>query len=32
MSVIAITDVLAGKYPVDETITVHGWMKVRRDV
>ena len=31
MSVIAITDVLAGKYPVDETITVHGWIRTRRD-
>ena len=31
MSVIAITDVLAGKFPVDETITVHGWIRTRRD-
>tara|TARA_R110002167_G_scaffold365860_2_gene591718 strand:- start:41810 stop:43210 length:1401 start_codon:yes stop_codon:yes gene_type:complete len=31
MSVIAITDVLAGQYPVDETITVHGWIRTRRD-
>lgn len=31
MSVIAITDVLAGKYPVNETITVHGWIRTRRD-
>jgi len=31
MSVIAITDVLAGKYPVDETISVHGWIRTRRD-
>jgi len=31
MSVIAITDVLAGKYPVDETITLHGWIRTRRD-
>ena len=31
MSVIAITDVLAGKYPVEEEITVHGWIRTRRD-
>ncbi|WDE07961.1 asparagine--tRNA ligase [Thalassomonas viridans] len=31
MSVISITDVLTGKYPVDETITVHGWIRTRRD-
>lgn len=31
MSVISITDVLAGKYPVDEQITVHGWIRTRRD-
>jgi len=31
MSVIAITDVLAGNYPVDETITLHGWIRTRRD-
>lgn len=31
MSVIPITDVLAGKYPVDEAITVHGWIRTRRD-
>ena len=31
MSVIAITDVLAGKFSVDETITVHGWIRTRRD-
>jgi asparaginyl-tRNA synthetase len=31
MSVIAITDVLAGKYPVNESITVHGWIRTRRD-
>ncbi len=31
MSVIAITDVLAGKFPVNETITVHGWIRTRRD-
>lgn len=31
MSVIAITDVLAGKFPVDETISVHGWIRTRRD-
>ncbi|WDE01562.1 asparagine--tRNA ligase [Thalassomonas actiniarum] len=31
MSVISITDVLAGKYPVNETITVHGWIRTRRD-
>jgi len=31
MSVIAITDVLAGKYPVDETISLHGWIRTRRD-
>ena len=31
MSVIAITDVLAGKFPVDETITLHGWIRTRRD-
>ena len=31
MSVIAITDVLAGKFPVNESITVHGWIRTRRD-
>ena len=31
MSVIAITDVLAGKYPVNETVSVHGWIRTRRD-
>ena len=31
MSVIAIADVLAGKYPVSEPITVHGWIRTRRD-
>jgi len=31
MSVIAITDVLAGQYPVDKEITVHGWIRTRRD-
>ncbi|WP_206485766.1 asparagine--tRNA ligase [Thalassotalea sp. G2M2-11] len=31
MSVIAITDVLAGKFPVDKEITVHGWIRTRRD-
>ncbi len=31
MSVISITDVLAGKYPVSETVTVHGWIRTRRD-
>ncbi|MFT5296271.1 MAG: asparaginyl-tRNA synthetase [Colwellia sp.] len=31
MSVISITDVLAGKYPVSEAVTVHGWIRTRRD-
>ncbi len=31
MSVIAITDVLAGKFPVVESITVNGWIRTRRD-
>jgi asparaginyl-tRNA synthetase len=31
MSVIAITDVLAGKFLVNESITVHGWIRTRRD-
>ncbi|WP_286232427.1 asparagine--tRNA ligase [Thalassotalea sediminis] len=31
MSVIAISDVLAGKYPVDKEISVHGWIRTRRD-
>ena len=31
MSVISITDVLAGKYPVNETISVSGWIRTRRD-
>ncbi|GAA5143876.1 asparagine--tRNA ligase [Thalassotalea piscium] len=31
MSVIAITDVLTGKHPVDQEITVHGWVRTRRD-
>ena len=31
MSVIAITDVLAGQYPVSEPISVYGWIRTRRD-
>ncbi len=31
MSVISITDVLAGKYPVNESISVNGWIRTRRD-
>jgi len=31
MSVISITDVLAGKYPVSEAVTIHGWIRTRRD-
>lgn len=31
MSVIAITELLAGKHPVNETISVHGWIRTRRD-
>ncbi|MEY8199643.1 MAG: asparagine--tRNA ligase [Colwellia sp.] len=31
MSVISITDVLAGNFPVNESITVHGWIRTRRD-
>ncbi|WP_448249920.1 asparagine--tRNA ligase [Thalassotalea agariperforans] len=31
MSVISITDVLAGKYPVNEEITINGWIRTRRD-
>ncbi|WP_371189530.1 asparagine--tRNA ligase [Thalassotalea maritima] len=31
MSVPAITDVLAGKTPVGETVTVQGWIRTRRD-
>ena len=31
MSVIAITDVLAGRSPVNETVSVHGWIRTRRD-
>ena len=31
MSVIAITDVLAGQHPVNQPITVHGWIRTRRD-
>jgi asparaginyl-tRNA synthetase len=31
MSVIAITDILAGKHPVNESITIHGWIRTRRD-
>ena len=31
MSVIAITDILAGKFPVNESITIHGWIRTRRD-
>ncbi|MEW6991568.1 asparagine--tRNA ligase [Colwelliaceae bacterium 6441] len=31
MSVIAITDVLAGQYPVNEEITINGWIRTRRD-
>ena len=27
----SITDVLAGKYPVSEPVTVHGWIRTRRD-
>lgn len=31
MSVISITDVLAGNFPVNESITIHGWIRTRRD-
>ncbi len=31
MSVIAITDILTGKHPVNESITIHGWIRTRRD-
>ncbi|PCI63296.1 MAG: asparagine--tRNA ligase [Gammaproteobacteria bacterium] len=31
MSVNSITDVLAGKFPVNETISVSGWVRTRRD-
>jgi asparaginyl-tRNA synthetase len=31
MSVNSITDVLAGKYPVNEAISVSGWIRTRRD-
>lgn len=31
MSVIAITDVLAGNFPVNESIIIHGWIRTRRD-
>jgi len=31
MSLISITDVLAGKSPVNETVSVHGWIRTRRD-
>ena len=31
MSVATITDVLAGKLAVDETVTVQGWIRTRRD-
>jgi asparaginyl-tRNA synthetase len=31
MSVISITDVLAGKFPVGEPISVSGWIRTRRD-
>jgi len=31
MSVISITDVLAGNYAVNESITIHGWIRTRRD-
>ncbi len=31
MSVAAITDVLAGKLTVNETVTVKGWIRTRRD-
>lgn len=31
MSVISITEVLAGKYPVGEIISVCGWIRTRRD-
>ena len=31
MSVPAITDVLTGKHPVGEPITVQGWIRTRRD-
>jgi asparaginyl-tRNA synthetase len=27
----SITDVLTGKYPVSEPVTVHGWIRTRRD-
>lgn len=31
MSVISITEILAGKFPVGETISVSGWIRTRRD-
>ncbi len=31
MSLISITDVLAGKSPVNEPVSVHGWIRTRRD-
>jgi len=31
MSVISITEVLAGKHTVNEPISVHGWIRTRRD-
>ena len=31
MSVNSITDVLAGKFPVNESISVSGWIRTRRD-
>ena len=31
MSVATITDVLAGKSAVGETVTVQGWIRTRRD-
>jgi len=31
MSVISITDVLSGKYPVGEPISINGWIRTRRD-
>ena len=31
MSLISITEVLAGKCPVNEPVSVHGWIRTRRD-
>ncbi|WP_404399229.1 asparagine--tRNA ligase [Idiomarina seosinensis] len=31
MSYASVVDVLAGKIPVDETVTVRGWVRTRRD-